>query len=280
MRWAYKCQMATCDPSFLLNKNSRKPHENYATDFHGVVPTDLPFSYPGALEEFYQGHIKHQADKENDARAAGNLFDFARITSDGQAQGLSFGSLGLATHISHIKSGYYASDTIKGVAPIVEWLSETSVDGCNLFRLLRDACLEYETSQKDFSVTPAGLLRNVTGLQYWRDIHGHTIRDANRSYTMHACNLDVFEEMLTRSYTPPVAHLHNARMTHGISVGSSCGQHFGNGKNWDSFGWYIQVQTLPKTDPVTLKLLSAASSCEEVSRIWSWHYAQMIGVLI
>jgi hypothetical protein len=199
MRFHYRCQMSTCDPSFLLNKSSRKPHENYATDFHGTASTELPFSYPGALEEFYQGHMKHQDDKQKEARGARCLRDFAKITSAGQAQGHSFGSLGLATHVSHIKSGYYASDTIKGAAPIIEYLTETTKDGCNFFRLLNAARDEYESDQKDFLTTRPGLMRDATGLQYWRHIHGHTMLVANRSYTMHACNLDVFAEMLTRS---------------------------------------------------------------------------------
>jgi hypothetical protein len=208
MRFQYKCHMATCDPSFLLNKSSRKPFENYATDYHGVNTTDLPFSYPGALEEFYQGHVKHQGDKQNEASMATDLYDFVYTTVGGQTQGLSFGSLGLATHISHIKSGYYASDTIMGLSAIVEFLSETTAQGCNFYRLLCAARDAYENDQSEFNSTPDGLKRDVSGRQYWRAIHTHSMLVANKSYTMHACNLNVFEEMLTRSLHPPTTRSH------------------------------------------------------------------------
>jgi hypothetical protein len=219
MRFQYRCEMSTCDPSFLLSKKSARPLENYATDFHGGVSADLPFSYPGALEEFYQGHLKHQNDKQKEAGLSTSMKDFVEKTHSAQLQGHSFGSLALATHVSYMKSGYYASDTIKGMSDILEYLSETTIEGCNFFRLLQSARADYEEDMAKFSDSPATLTREVSGLQYWRAIHGHTILVANRSYTMHAVNLNVFEEMLT----------------------SSCGQHFGNGQSWDSFGWYIQI---------------------------------------
>ena len=207
MRFQYKCQMSTCDPSFLLNKSSCKPHENYATDFHGTNATDLPFSYPGSLEEFYTGHLKHCEDKARESDTAGTMFDLADTTREALIQGHSFGSLALATHISHVKSGYFASDTVKGLAEILEYLSETSKDGCNFHRLLRSAREEYIADVAEFSKTPAGKMQDAVGLQYWRMIHGHNMLIANRSYTMHACNLNVFEEMLTR-YLPKHAPKH------------------------------------------------------------------------
>ena len=204
MRFQYKCQMSTCDPSFLLSKANCKPHENYATDYHGVNTTDLPFSYPGSLGEFYQGHLKHGADKSNDAYKATDFTQFARTTRETQLQGHSFGSLGLATHVSHIKSGYFASETVKGLSDILEYLSETTKNGCNFFRLLNEARADYIADNVEFSKTPEGLMRDASGLQYWRAIHGHNMLVANRSYTMHACNLNVFEEMLTRSIPNPL----------------------------------------------------------------------------
>jgi hypothetical protein len=199
MRFAYKCDMSSgSDPCFLLDKNSRKPLENYVNEFHGAISTDLPFSFPQALEEYLHAHLKHQDDKQFEAQSAENFFTLAKVTCGNLTQGLCYGSLVLATHIARMKSGYYASDTIMGMAEMLEYLMETTTDGCNFYRLLQNARDEYDIDMADFSKTPAGMRRNVTGLGYWRGLHGNNLLLANKYYTMHACNLNAFEEMLTR----------------------------------------------------------------------------------
>jgi hypothetical protein len=199
MRFAYKCDMSSQgDSCFLLDKNSRKPLENYVNELHGGVSTALPFSYPGALKQYLQAHEKHQDDKQNEATKAMNLYNFAHVTSDGLNQGLCYGSLVLATHIARMKSGYYRSDTIDGMIELLDFIMETTSDGCNFNRLLCDARAEYESDILEYTKTDAGKKRDVTGVQFWRALHGHNLLLANRFYTMHACNLNAFEEMLTR----------------------------------------------------------------------------------
>jgi hypothetical protein len=205
MRFAYKCDMSSgSDPCFLLEKNSRKPLENYVNEIHGSVSTDPPFSFPQALEEYMNAHLKHQDDRQIEAQSAPNLYSLAEVTRVTLNQGLCYGSLVLATHIARMKSGYYASDTIMGMTEVLEYLMETTTEGCNFYRLLQEARKEYENDIAIVSKTAAGKKRDVTGLGYWRKIHGHNLLLANKYYTMHACNLNVFEEMLTRCYPLPI----------------------------------------------------------------------------
>ena len=226
MRFSHKCDVdAQADASFLLDKNSRAPLENYARELHCMNSTELPFSHPGALSQFQDSHVKHQVDKQKELLAAVNLRQFAKITSATMKQGRAFGATVLATHLARSKSGYYTSDTVKGIETIITYLSESTMSGCTFNRQLRDAREKYEKvlrggmSTEDLKRDPKMLRRDVSGCQYWRGIHGHYLLDVNRFYTMHAANLNTFEEMLT----------------------SSCGHFFGNGRNWDAFGWYLQV---------------------------------------
>jgi hypothetical protein len=144
-----------------------------------------------------QAHEKHQKDKQDEAREALDYHGFACVTADGLNQGLCYGSLVLATHISRMKSDFYRSETVDGMQEMLEFLMETTSDGCNFHRLLLDAQQEYENAIVEYTYTPAGMLRDVTGPQFWRRIHGHNLRLVNNHYTMHACNLNTFEEMLT-----------------------------------------------------------------------------------
>jgi len=199
MRFAYKCEMGSqTDSCFLLEKNSRKPLENYCNEFHGGVSTVLSFSYPGALEQYLHAHQKHQDDKQSEAQRVNHIHDFTDTTRENLNQGLCYGSLVLATHIARMKSGYYVSDTVTGMIEMVDFLMETTSTGCNFHRLLNEARLEYEDSVSDFTGTPLGKKRDVSGVQYWRAIHGHSLVASNKFYTMHACNLNAFEEILTR----------------------------------------------------------------------------------
>ena len=138
-----------------------------------------------------QAHQKHQKDKQNEAAATENVFDFACVTADSLNQGLCYGSLVLATHIARMKSDYYRSETVDGMQEMIEFMMETTSGGCNLHLLLCDAREEYDNS------IAAGPFCDATGPQLWRRIHGHNLILVNKDYTMHACNLNTFEEMLT-----------------------------------------------------------------------------------
>jgi hypothetical protein len=222
MRFSYKCDMhGQMDPSFLLDRHSRMPVHNYTREFHGTGTTDLPFSHPGSLDQFYQSHMRHQHDKQQEALKANNVWEFTVATRTGQRQAAMHGSLVLATHLARVKSGYYRSDNIKGVDTIIDFMSESDSDGCTFHRFLREARVVYESdiASEANGVVGDPKLRNMSGCSYWRGVHTHNLLNANRHYTMNATNLNTFAEMLT----------------------SACGHFFGNGKDWDSFGWFIQV---------------------------------------
>jgi hypothetical protein len=223
MRFAYKCDMSSqSDPCFLLEKSCRKPLENYVNELHAGISLILPFSFPGALRQFLQAHEKHHVDKAIEARKATNRHLFASITADSLNQGLCYGSLVLSTHISRMRSNYYRSDTIDGMQEILDFIMETTADGCNMHRLLCDAREQYEQDLQDETEQEnMDMKRDMSGVQFWRGIHGHNILKANYWYTMHSCNLNAFEELFT----------------------SSCGHFFGSGKNWDSFG--LPIHPLP-----------------------------------
>jgi hypothetical protein len=220
MRFAYKCDM-TGDPSFLLDRNSRLPVHNYTREFHGAAGMDLPFSHPGSLDQYYQSHQTHLKNKQQEVQRANNLFELTDITHAVQRQAAKNGSLGLATFMARVKAGYFRSDVVKGVNLIVDFMSESASDGCTFNRYLNEARRVYE---EDIAMDESGAggdprVRNMSGCSYWRGIHTHNLLSANRHYTMNATNLNTFAEMLT----------------------SACGHFFGNGKDWDSFGWFIQV---------------------------------------
>ena len=223
MRFAYKCDMSSqSDPCFLLDKSSRKPLENYVNELHAGVSPILPFSNPGALRQFLQAHEKHHTDKAEEARKANNRYDFTLITKESQKQGLCYGSLVLSTHIARMRSNYYRSDTIDGMQDMLDYVMETTEDGCNFHTLLCAAREQYERDLVDENPNLDISKRDVSGVQFWRAVHGHNIIKANYWNTMHSCNLNAFEEMLT----------------------SSCGHFFGSGKNWDSFGLPIHPKFL------------------------------------
>jgi hypothetical protein len=354
MRFSYRCEMkGQLDPSFLLCKESRVPLGNYAEQFHSTSNTDLPFSYPGALGQYMQAHARTITDKQAklepylnpsqalspkprtlpqpytlkqiEAEGAADFRAFATTTHDGLLQGRSYGSLVLATHIAHVKSGFYASDSVSGMAAVLEFVSETTADGylpfyftlllcvgllgpagacvglrwptgagvgllgptgacwglrwpagacvgllgpalacvglrwpaldcwglrwptgacrrlpqtrrlartlpantdthrpsrraqwlqqmvpnpplpslrCNFFRLLNQAREHVDNDKREYNASAAGRMRSVVGLMAWRDIYDACIIKANSSYTMHATNLTVFYEMLTRYCNP------------------------------------------------------------------------------
>ena len=81
------------------------------------------------------------------------------------------------------------------------YLKEANQDGCQLHRLLVSARTLYEEDVKAgiFQVPSVqkGPFRDVAGVQYWRNVHATNMLHANRFYTMHAANLNVFQELLT-----------------------------------------------------------------------------------
>ncbi|KAJ1468616.1 hypothetical protein T484DRAFT_3629631 [Baffinella frigidus] len=216
MRFVHRCDMdGQTDPSFLLDKNSRKPLENFFSEFHDPKNASLNFAHPKALKSFISTRERQQSDKNLEGSRANSLFELADITRSGQLQAFTYGSLVLATHIAHIKSGYYMSDTVKGMEAIVTYLKETNQDGCQLHRLLCAAKASYEEDVvAGISQVPTvqkGPFRDVAGVQLWRNIHATNMLHANRFYTMHATNLNVFLELLT----------------------SSCGHFFDGGGLWE-----------------------------------------------
>ena len=73
---------------------------------------------------------------------------------------------------------------------------------CNFFRLLNQAREHVDNDKREYNASAAGRMRSVVGLMAWRDIYDACIIKANSSYTMHATNLTVFYEMLTRYCNP------------------------------------------------------------------------------
>jgi hypothetical protein len=202
MRFVHRCDMdGQTDPSFLLDKNSRKPLENFYSEFHDPKNASLNFAHPKALKSFISTRERQQTDKNLECSKANSLFDLADTTRNGQLQAYTYGSLVLATHIAHVKSGYYMSETVKGMEAIVTYLKETNQDGCQLHRLLCSAKAAYEEDVRagisQVSTVQKGIYRDVAGVQYWRNIHSTNMLHANRFYTMHATNLNVFQELLT-----------------------------------------------------------------------------------
>ena len=204
MRFIHKVDMdGQSDPSFLLDKNSRKPLENFFAEFHDPKKASLNFAHPKALRSFLKSRERQQNDKHFEGTKANTLLELADITASGQLQAYTYGSLVLATHLAHIKSGYYVSDSVKGMEAILNYLKETNQDGSQLHRLLVSAAASYEEDVRagisQVATVQKGIYRDVAGVQYWRNIHSTNLLHANRYYTMHATNLNVFQELLTSS---------------------------------------------------------------------------------
>ncbi|KAJ1466780.1 hypothetical protein T484DRAFT_1860663, partial [Baffinella frigidus] len=202
MRFVHKCDMdGQTDPSFLLDKHSRKPLENFFSEFHDPKNASLNFAHPKVLKSFIKSRERQQSDKEIECTKSNSIWELADTTRSGQVQAFTYGSLVLATHIAHIKSGFYVSDTVKGMEQIVTFLKETNLEGCKLHRLLKSASEAYEEDIRaaisQVSNVQKGSYRDVTGVQYWRNIHSTNMLHANRYYTMHATNLNVFQELIT-----------------------------------------------------------------------------------